>query len=61
MAERFIMIKQDASESEIYSFISMLHEKANSLSKDLEGLEKKKAREIELGLKVLVKYFKSKV
>ncbi len=60
MAERLTLIGQDASEEDIYTFVSMLCGKIKSLSNDLEGLEKKKAKDIELGLKVLRNYFKSR-
>ncbi len=58
MSLSFKLISQDTSEEKVYSFASMIYEKAKSLSKDLEGLEKKKAKEIELSLKVLCKYLK---
>lgn len=60
MAERFKLIDQSTSEEEVYAFVNMIYEKVKELARDLEGIEKKKAKEIELSLKVLCGYLKTR-
>ncbi len=61
MAGKFRLVGQTVGEEDVYRLASMIHEKAKELAKDLEGIEKKKAKHIELSLKILCSYLKSRV
>ena len=60
MAGKFKLVGQTVDDEDVYSFARMICGKAKELSKDLEGIEKKKAKEIETSLSVLCGYLKSK-